>query len=235
MANRSKLVGLFPFAVVMLVLTAGLGMAQQRHRNPKLPVCTVLGDVAKWDGAGYVCAPDDVGVASSNPDPPCFDNVNRYVECGNGTVTDTVTGVIFLQQADCFGTFSSQAVNYTTAQEIAAALADGQCGLSDGSRPGDWRLLTLEEAESMIALAVTMGCTNTGAKNFPSLTDRKGEGCFDDDPNPVFPDPPLALWTSSGSEQLGGSAAWFVNLFSGGTAETGRGNGNLVWPVRRGQ
>src|SRR6266540_598658 len=32
---------------------------------------------------------------------PCFDNVNRYVNCHNGTVTDTVTGLIWLQQADC--------------------------------------------------------------------------------------------------------------------------------------
>jgi hypothetical protein len=33
-------------------------------------------------------------------DPPCFDNLNRYVDCGNGTVTgtvtDTVTGLIWL-------------------------------------------------------------------------------------------------------------------------------------------
>ena len=27
-------------------------------------------------------------------DPPCFDNANRYVNCGNGTVTDTATGLV---------------------------------------------------------------------------------------------------------------------------------------------
>ena len=32
---------------------------------------------------------------------PCFDNFNRYVDCGNGTVTDTVTGLIWLQDAAC--------------------------------------------------------------------------------------------------------------------------------------
>ena len=36
-------------------------------------------------------------------DGPCFDNTNRYVDCGNGTVTDTVTGLIWLQDADCLG------------------------------------------------------------------------------------------------------------------------------------
>ena len=35
-------------------------------------------------------------------DGPCFnDNDNRYQECGNGTVTDTVTGLIWLKKADC--------------------------------------------------------------------------------------------------------------------------------------
>ena len=29
-----------------------------------------------------------------NPDPPCFGNIVRYVNCGNGTVTDTATGLI---------------------------------------------------------------------------------------------------------------------------------------------
>ena len=26
------------------------------------------------------------------PDPPCFDNSTRFVNCSNGTVTDTTTG-----------------------------------------------------------------------------------------------------------------------------------------------
>jgi hypothetical protein len=30
-----------------------------------------------------------------------LDNANRYVNCGNGTVTDTVTGLIWLQNANC--------------------------------------------------------------------------------------------------------------------------------------
>ena len=35
------------------------------------------------------------------PDPPCFDLTNRYVNCGQGTVTDTLTGLIWLQNAFC--------------------------------------------------------------------------------------------------------------------------------------
>jgi len=36
----------------------------------------------------------NLAMAMCNPDPPCFDNTNRYVDCGNGTVHDTVTNLI---------------------------------------------------------------------------------------------------------------------------------------------
>jgi hypothetical protein len=72
--------------------------------------------------------------ATTHPDPPCFDNINRYVDCGNGTVTDTVTGLIWLQQSDCLGS-----AGYANANKAAAGLKDGDCGgtLTDGSSPGD--------------------------------------------------------------------------------------------------
>src|SRR5215467_2555038 len=33
----------------------------------------------------------------------CSDNVNRFVDCGNGTVSDTQTGLIWLKNANCLG------------------------------------------------------------------------------------------------------------------------------------
>ena len=56
---------------------------------------------------------------------PCFDNTNRYVNCNNGTVTDTVTGLIWLQQVDCISPR-----DYAAANNAAALLATGQCGLA---------------------------------------------------------------------------------------------------------
>ena len=91
--------------------------------------------------------------------PPCFDNANRYVNCGNGTVTDTVTGLIWLQNANCFGV-----QNYATANQAAAGLADGQCGLTDGSSAGDWRLPTKAEWEATVARAVASGLQVRGPK-----------------------------------------------------------------------
>src|SRR5262249_32071128 len=42
--------------------------------------------------------------SGTRADGPCFDNANRYVDCGNGTVTDTVTGLIWLKQWNCLAT-----------------------------------------------------------------------------------------------------------------------------------
>lgn len=88
-----------------------------------------------------------VTVPGDNPDAPCADSSTRFVNCGNGTVTDTVTGLVWLFQASCFGSKT-----YEEAFELAAELASGQCGLQDGSRPGDWRLATEEEWEAMVDL-----------------------------------------------------------------------------------
>jgi len=67
----------------------------------------------------------------------------RWLDNGNGTVTDTVTGLIWLKQADC--------INQTWAAAVAAVnqLADGQCGLTDGSKAGSWRMPNRNEMQSM--------------------------------------------------------------------------------------
>ena len=73
-------------------------------------------------------------------DPPCFDNTNRYADCGNGTVTDQLTGLIWTKNATCLGSG-----NWSNSSAAAAALMHGSCGLSDNSSPGDWRLPTIDE------------------------------------------------------------------------------------------
>jgi hypothetical protein len=67
----------------------------------------------------------------------------RWIDNGNGTVTDSVTGLIWLKQADC--------INTTWAGAITAIsqLANGTCNLTDGSTPGQWRMPNRNEMESM--------------------------------------------------------------------------------------
>ncbi|MBT8372669.1 MAG: DUF1566 domain-containing protein [Deltaproteobacteria bacterium] len=73
------------------------------------------------------------------PDP-------RFMDNQDGTVTDNLTGLIWLKNTKCFGT-----MNWEGARLAAKRLKDGDCGpdpalaLSDGSSAGDWRLPTMHE------------------------------------------------------------------------------------------
>jgi hypothetical protein len=74
-------------------------------------------------------------------DGPCFSNDSRIADCGNGTLTDSLTGLIWLANPDCA---NLGARDWAAANEAAASLEDGDCGLTDGSASGDWRLPSTE-------------------------------------------------------------------------------------------
>ena len=64
--------------------------------------------------------------------------------CGNnGTGTVTVNGLIWLEDAGCMGR-----MNWAEATTRPKSLAHGQCGLTDNSKPGDWRLPTIDELKA---------------------------------------------------------------------------------------
>ena len=60
---------------------------------------------------------------------------SRFIDNADGTVTDNLTGLIWLQNANCFG-----ARVWSDALLDAHSLANGACDLTDGSSTGDWRL-----------------------------------------------------------------------------------------------
>ena len=78
----------------------------------------------------------ELGVAW--PDP-------RFTDNGDGTVTDHLTNLVWLRDANCAG-----AQFWPDAVDLANQLADGDCGLADGSLPGDWRLSNISELASLI-------------------------------------------------------------------------------------
>jgi len=70
----------------------------------------------------------------------------RFVDNGNGTVSDNLTGLVWLKNANCFGP-----QNWFSALSAANNLANGSfCGLVDGSTPGQWRLPNRTELESLL-------------------------------------------------------------------------------------
>jgi hypothetical protein len=82
-------------------------------------------------------------------DAPCFSDDTRIADCGNGTLTDSVTGLVWLKNPDCANLDSQP---WAAASDAAAILGDGDCGLTDGSASGDWRLPSAEEWEWSTAL-----------------------------------------------------------------------------------
>jgi len=67
----------------------------------------------------------------------------RWLDNGNGTMTDTMTGLIWLKQADCI------AQTWAGALAAISQLTSGQCGLTDGSTAGSWRMPNRNEMQSM--------------------------------------------------------------------------------------
>lgn len=118
-------------------------------------------------------------VALQTAAPSCRDDSGAwYVDCGNGTVTDSRSGLVWLKDADCLGAD----VDWRTAMGFVAGLADqpegsiaadDDCGLSDGSSPGDWRLPSRLEWWAMVNGVVdgTLNC-------IPVLTNDQGDACW---------------------------------------------------------
>ncbi len=156
-----------------------------------------------------------------NPDPPCFDNSKRFVNCGNGTVTDTVTGIIWLENANCFSPMT-----YSAANDSASALTDGQCNLTDGSRPGDWYLPTWEDWNVMTVPYNTCGAN-------PHLVGNgTNGGCHHEDPWALEVQS-ARYWSSTTIEDETGKAVRVDVEFGLGEPDLKTGE-YIPWPVRAG-
>jgi hypothetical protein len=80
-------------------------------------------------------------------DIPCQGAGNdRFIDNSDGTVTDVCTGLSWLQNPDsCFDT----PADHLSATQFSSNIGDGDCGLTDNSNPGDWRVPTLDEFLSL--------------------------------------------------------------------------------------
>jgi hypothetical protein len=141
------------------------------------------------------------------PDP-------RFNDNKDGTVTDNLTGLIWLKNTNCLGM-----MDWKDAILAAQNLKDGDCGpdpaltLSDGSSAGEWRLPTMHELCLLIDYS----------KRNPALPDSY-----------IFPDFPSGYYWSATTLDHHSGMAWIVYFESGTTCyEDVTNQAGHILPVRK--
>ena len=139
--------------------------------------------------------------------------VYRFIDNKDGTVTDSMTNLIWLKNPNCFGM-----LDWKSAVQAAKGLKEGKCGpdptfvLSDGSSAGDWRLPTMKELCTLIDFS----------RRDPALP--KGH---------LFLDVPTGYHWSATTLDYYSGMAWIVYIESGTTCyEDVKNRAGYIWPVR---
>jgi hypothetical protein len=149
--------------------------------------------------------------------------VARFVDNGDGTVTDTSTNLIWLKNASCFGTKNWDTAA-TSAEELnSVACGSGECGLSDGSAEGDWRLPTKDELQ---------GIGTDPPTTWPSLPGSTYPSVPWTMPSAPFIDVESVRYWSSTMYNDSTSIALFLNISTGGLYHRDLSTTYYVWPVR---
>lgn len=152
------------------------------------------------------------GVAWPNP---------RFTDNSNGTVTDNLTGLVWLKNAGCSG-----GMTWAAAMGWAMALESGpfswSCGLTDGSVAGQWRLPTIKELSTLV---------HRGVFN-PAVPNTAGTGKWVE--GSPFTGLQSQYWSST-TYAFVASNAWYMDLGPGNAGLGVKTAGVHGWPVRGGQ
>ena len=184
------------FGVTGTATVGGGGAAAAVPKTGQTTCYDTTGAVISCTGTGQDGALQK-GVAWPNP---------RFTDNGNGTVTDNLTGLIWLKNANCYGTR-----NWTTALADANGLNSGECGLTDGSTAGQWRLPNVREQQSLIDYGRFSPALPSG--------------------HPFSGVQASYYWSSTTFLGKAG-LVWLVGLSAGEVTVTARITPYYVWPVR---
>lgn len=130
----------------------------------------------------------------------------RFLDNRDGTVSDKLTGLVWLRDAGCFS-----AHNWIDALDAANNLSDGFCSLSDGSKAGDWRLPNVRELQSLVDFG----------QHSPALP-----------VGHLFVDVRLTFYWTSTSAVDSPANAWAVGVYFGGIDNGPKTGSFSLWPVR---
>ena len=160
--------------------------------------------------------PGDDGYLEKGIDSP----QPRFTDNANGTVTDNLTGLIWLKDPNRLGKWT-----WSGALDVCNGLGDDDVNLTDGSFSGDWRLPNIRELQSLIHYGF----------NDPALPNTNGTGKWSEG------DPFIGVqcnvtycgyyWSSTTA--TGSGDAFYMYLgggFVGGLSKNHY--GYFVWPVR---
>ncbi len=154
----------------------------------------------------------DIQAGVSWPNP-------RFTDNGDGTVTDNLTGLIWLKNANC----AEEYMGWEDALSYCNNLASGSCGLTDGSVAGDWRLPNRFELESLLDLQYS----------FPAVPNTAGTGQWTSgDP---FTNVQSSYYWSATTYASHTHYAWSVLMSYGVVSSSNKSSRHYVWPVRAGQ
>jgi hypothetical protein len=173
-------------------------------------------------GGGYQAAVEKTGQTTSfatGDDGDLEEGVvwpnPRFTDNSDGTVTDNLTGLIWLKEANCFGQRT-----WSNALSDASGLSNGSCGLTDGSSPGDWRLPNKNELASLVHNEYYR----------PALPNTAGTGQWSaGDP---FTNVQSSYYWSSSTYAVTTNAAWSVYMDFGSVEGIFKSHITYVWPVR---
>jgi hypothetical protein len=221
---RTPLLRFVAFSTALLVLLPTTTLAQNRELEAdsggdeysvSVPLpdrecqgVPVTGQTTCWDTAGIQINCEGTGQDGEYQygfTPGAF---TRFIDHFDGTVTDNLTGLIWLQDALCFG-----GLNWQATLDAANGLDDGQCGLTDGSVAGDWRLPNIRELHSLIDFG----------QSGPALP-----------PGHPFPEFNGIYWSST-SKDIAPHRAWIFISASGDCSTPNKISSFRAWPVRGGQ
>ena len=202
-----KLFKMLTIVMITMAATSSLATAAALPKTGQIKCYNDAGTEITCTGTGQDGA-SQAGVAIPSP---------RFVNNNNGTITDTLTNLTWLRNANCWG-----AMTWLAALTKANALASSQCTLTDGSTAGTWRMPNRKELASLVSYAVADNATaliNAGFLNVQTST---------------------AYWSSS-TESNNTAFAWAVNFASSADTlapaivDAGKTTESLsIWPVKGG-